>query len=77
LSEILQNPCILGGVVVHYIHNAKRGERMISDTKKRVQVTLSRDLLNELEGFSKATGYSKSDFVEVALRQFLRKESNG
>ena len=50
---------------------------MISDTKKRVQVTLSRDLLNELEAYSKATGYSKSDFVEVALRQFLRKESNG
>lgn len=65
--------------MVHYTHNAKRGEKMISDTKKRVQVTLSRDLLNELEGFSKATGYSKSDFVEVALRQFLRlrKESNG
>jgi metal-responsive CopG/Arc/MetJ family transcriptional regulator len=49
---------------------------MISDTKKRVQVTLSRDLLDELEHFSKGTGYSKSNFVEVALRQYFRKESN-
>lgn len=76
ISEVLQKPCILIRVVVHYIHNVKRGEIMISDTKKRVQVTLSRDLIDELEYFTKATGYSKSDFVEVALRQYLRKESN-
>lgn len=76
ISEVLQKPCILVKVVVHYTHNVKRGEIMISDTKKRVQVTLSRDLIDELEYFTKATGYSKSDFVEVALRQYLRKESN-
>ena len=76
MSEILQNPCILVGVVVHFTHNVKRGERMISDTKKRVQVTLSRDLLDKLEAYSKGIGYSKSDFVEVALRQYFGKESN-
>lgn len=76
MSEILQNPCILGGVVVHFTHNAKRGEKMISDTKKRVQVTLSRDILNELEAYSKGTGSSKSNFVELALRHYFGKESN-
>ena len=44
---------------------------MISDTKKRVQVSLTHDTITNLEAYAKAKGYNKSTIVKLALDQFF------
>ncbi|MBK0348994.1 ribbon-helix-helix protein, CopG family [Aerococcaceae bacterium zg-ZJ1578] len=47
---------------------------MAEEVKKRVQVTLSKTTVNELEQKSKEGGLSKSLIIEVALIEYFRKE---
>lgn len=46
---------------------------MISDTKKRVQISLTLDTLKELEAYAKSDGFTKSAIIELALKKFLKK----
>lgn len=41
---------------------------MIKEGKKRVIVTLERDIADRLEVWKNGTGYTKSDLVNIALR---------
>lgn len=44
---------------------------MISDTKKRVQVSLTLDTMDKLEAYAKLKGYNKSTIIKLALDQFF------
>lgn len=44
---------------------------MISDTKKRIQVSLTLDTMNKLENYAKSEGFNKSTIVKLALDQFF------
>ena len=44
---------------------------MISDTKKRVQVSLTLDTMKKLEAHAKSKGFTKSTIVKLALDQFF------
>lgn len=46
---------------------------MISDTKKRVQVSLTLDTMKKLEAHAKSKGFTKSEIIELALEKFFRK----
>ena len=44
---------------------------MISDTKKRVQVSLTLDTMDKLEAYAKLKGYNNSTIIKLALDQFF------
>ena len=46
---------------------------MISDTKKRVQVSLTLDTMKKLEAHAKSKGFTKSEIIELALEKIFRK----
>lgn len=49
---------------------------MISETKKRVQVSLTLDTLEKLEAYAKSEGLNKSTIIKLALdKLFLERSS--
>ena len=49
---------------------------MISDTKKRVQVSLTLDTLKELEAYAKSDGFTKSEIIELALEKLFSERAS-
>lgn len=49
---------------------------MISDTKKRVQVSLTLDTLRELEAYAKSDGFTKSAIIELALEKLFSERAS-
>jgi metal-responsive CopG/Arc/MetJ family transcriptional regulator len=49
---------------------------MISDTKKRVQISLTLDTLKELEAYAKSDGFTKSAIIELALEKLFSERAS-
>lgn len=49
---------------------------MISDTKKRVQISLTLDTLKELESYAKSDGFTKSAIIELALEKLFSERAS-
>ena len=47
---------------------------MISEDKKRIQVSLTLNMMNELDKASAERGLSKSTIITLALEEFLKQE---
>ncbi len=59
----------LAELVVHLIY--QRGNQMISDTKKKSQISLTLDTLKKLETYAKSDGFTKSAIIELALEKLF------
>lgn len=49
--------------------------KMISEDKKRIQVSLTLNMMNELDKASAERGLSKSTIITLALEEFLKQEN--
>jgi metal-responsive CopG/Arc/MetJ family transcriptional regulator len=49
---------------------------MISDTKKRVQISLTLDTLKELEAYASSYGFTKSAIIELALEKLFSERAS-
>lgn len=49
---------------------------MVSETKKRIQVSLLQSTLNLLEADFESSGLTKSNIIELALQEYFRKKGN-
>lgn len=47
---------------------------MVSDTKKRLQISLSKQSTKRLEDTTKETGLTKSVIIELALNDYFSKQ---
>lgn len=47
---------------------------MVSDSKKRIQISLSKYATNQLELASEETGLTKSVIIELALNDYFKKK---
>ena len=49
---------------------------MISDTKKRVQVSLTLDTMGKLEAYAKSEGLTKSTIIKLALDKYFSERAS-
>lgn len=52
------------------------GDLMISDAKKRVQISLTLDTMDKLEAYAKIKGYNKSTIVKLALDEYFSERAS-
>lgn len=46
---------------------------MVTETKKRVQITFEKKLFDKLEEYCEDKGYTKSVAVDLAIRKLIKK----
>jgi hypothetical protein len=49
---------------------------MISDTKKRIQVSLTLDTMERLEAYALSKGFNKSIIIELALDEYFSERAS-
>lgn len=61
-------------MVVH--QHRKEYLKMVSETKKRIQVSLLTSTLDMLEADFEKSGLTKSNIIELALQEYFRMKGN-
>ena len=56
-----------------YTTNRNGGKTMVSEEKKRVFVSLKLDTIKNLETIANKLGLTKSNMIELAVQEYLRK----